>query len=134
MTARQDRPAISFFKIIVADVDRTFDFYHHVLGVEQNVRVRTGEGHDALDEIVSKPVGDAGAPVLSIKRFLNRAAPPPGELQIGFIVPDVDRALADAVAAGGAVLKPAKDMPEHGVRVAFIHDIEGHAIELVQLL
>jgi len=127
-------PLLSFTKIIVADVDRVFEFYRRVLGVEQHIRVRQGEGYDAIDEIVSKPVGAASAPTLAIKSFVNRPAPQPGELQIGFVVPSVDKAVEAALAAGGKIDKPAVDQPQHGVRVAFFFDVEGHSVEVVELI
>jgi len=127
-------PALSFVKIIVADVDRVFSFYERVFGVEQHARVQTGSGEDALEEIISRPVGNVTAPTLAIKRYLNRPAPPPGELQLGFIVPNVDVVVATAIVAGGSIAQPARDAPEHGVRVAFLYDVEGHTIEIVQLL
>ncbi|ANI77164.1 hypothetical protein EP837_00725 [Sphingobium sp. EP60837] len=60
-----------------------------VLGVEERSRVRAGAGDEALEEIISHPVGHADAP---------------------------------------------RDAPEHGVRVAFLKDVEGHMIEIVQLI
>lgn len=128
------QPVLGFTKIIVADVDRMFDFYAHVFGVEQHRRVQAGSGDEAIDEIISRPVGHPGGPTLIMKRYLNRPAPAPGELQLGFIVPNVDNVVAAAIAAGGTVAKAARDMPEHGIRVAFIHDVEGHTIEAVQML
>lgn len=127
-------PRLGFTKIIVADVDRVFDFYARVLGVEERSRVRTGAGDEALEEIISHPVGHADAPTLIIKSYINRPAPPPGELQLGFQVASVDDVVAAAVAAGGSVAKPPRDAPEHGVRVAFLKDVEGHMIEIVQLI
>jgi len=127
-------PRLSFTKIIVGDVERVFAFYRDVFGIEQQVRVKIGEGYDQLDEIVSKAVGGVGAPTLVIKSFVNRPAPAPGEMQIGFVVPNVDATISAALAAGGKVLKPAVDRPEHGIRVAFLHDVEGHTVEIVEML
>jgi len=125
-------PRLSFTKIIVGDVERVFAFYRDVFGIEQLTRVQIGEGYEQLDEIVSKPAGGVGAPTLVIKCFVNRPAPAPGEVQIGFVVPNVDKIVSAAVAAGGKVLKPAVNLPEHGIRVAFVHDVEGHTVEIVE--
>ncbi|MDG2027761.1 MAG: hypothetical protein P8J50_11670 [Acidimicrobiales bacterium] len=35
---------------------------------------------------------------------------------------------------GGTIVDPAHDLPEHGVRVGFSADPEGHLLELVELL
>lgn len=127
-------PLLNFVKIIVADVDGVFNFYARVLGVEAHRRVQSGLGEDALEEIISLPIGGAGAPSLIIKSYVNRPAPKPGELQLGVVVSDVDAVLAAAVAAGGTIAQPARDATEHGVRVAFFRDIEGHMVEIVQML
>ena len=134
MLPERTGPLLSFTKIIVADVERVFEFYRRVLGVEQHVRVRQGEGYDALDKIISKPVGAQMAPTLAIKCFVNRPPPQPGELQIGFVVSSVDEVVEAALAAGGSIEKAAVDQPQHGVRVAFFRDVEGHSVEVVELL
>lgn len=126
-------PYLSVVKIIVGDVDRVFEFYSNVLGLEQHIRVQEGEGHDQLDEIISKPVGADVAPIIAIKCFVNRPPPVPGEVQIGFIVKSVDQIIDAALLAGGEIAKAARDYDHHGVRVAFIRDIEGHMIELIEL-
>ena len=51
-----------------------------------------------------------------------------------FIAPDVDGLLERLRKAGGRVTQAAADMPQHGVRVAFGRDAEGHLIEIVQPL
>jgi predicted enzyme related to lactoylglutathione lyase len=71
-------------------------------------------------------------PSVVLKCYVNRTPPAPGELLLGFKVPDVDQILERAVAHGGAVAKEAVDRPEYGVRVAFLTDVEGHMIEIVQ--
>jgi hypothetical protein len=35
--------------------------------------------------------------------------------------------------AGGSVVDPIRALPEHRLRVAFVKDVEGHLIEVVQL-
>jgi predicted enzyme related to lactoylglutathione lyase len=36
--------------------------------------------------------------------------------------------------AGGELVDPIRDNPDHGVRVAFVSDIEGNLIEVVQVI
>jgi predicted enzyme related to lactoylglutathione lyase len=38
------------------------------------------------------------------------------------------------VKAGGSIMQPIVDMPQHGVKVAFVRDNEGHLIEVVEPL
>jgi predicted enzyme related to lactoylglutathione lyase len=48
-----------------------------------------------------------------------------------FNVSDVDATIAAVKAAGGGVVRPGEDRPEHKVRAAVVSDNEGHMIELV---
>jgi len=124
----------SFTKIIVADVDRLYGFYHDVFGLAQIKRVRQGVGETELDEII---MGQAGAgysgPGLVIQRYPNRPVPARGETTLGFIVSDIDQTIETAVAAGAVIDRPLRTAPEHGIRVAFIKDPDGHLIEIVQM-
>jgi len=73
-------------------------------------------------------------PSLVIQRYPNRPIPAPGEATLGFVVQDLDATVANALAAGGSIHRPAKAEPQHGVKVAFIKDSDGHLIEVVQML
>lgn len=125
----------SFTKLIVSDVDSLFDFYHRVFGLVELTRVRQGEGEHQLDEII---MGASGAgyssPTLVIQRFPNRPVPAPGEATLGFVVADVDATVAAALAAGGSVYRAAHAQPQHGIKVAFIKDSDGHLVEIVEML
>lgn len=124
-----------FTKIITADVDRVFGFYQAVLGLEQRVRVRQGEGEHQVDEIITTgPGGDRSGPTLVIQSYPNRPLPAPGEATLGFVVDDVDAVVANALAQGGSVYRAAHAQPQHGVKVAFVRDCGGHMIELVEML
>ena len=56
------------------------------------------------------------------------------ELILGFHTTDVDALAARALAAGGTLMRETQDFPHLGVRVAFIADLEGHQIEVVQVV
>ncbi|WP_217231542.1 VOC family protein [Streptomyces anulatus] len=122
-----------FTKILVSDPDAQFAFYSSVLGMAEKYRVRHGEGHDALDEIIMTSAGD-GDPTLVLLHYVNRGKPTPGEAVLGFSVPDVDASTRQAEAEGGTVAQEPTDMPEFGIRVGFVLDPEGHRIEIVQPL
>jgi catechol 2,3-dioxygenase-like lactoylglutathione lyase family enzyme len=125
----------SFTKIIVADVDRLFGFYHEVFGLGVISRVRQGEGESELDEIIMGPAGEGyAAPSLVIQRYPNRPIPARGEATLGFIVSDIGRTIEKAVAAGATIDRPVRTASEHGIHVAFIKDPDGHLIEIVQML
>jgi predicted enzyme related to lactoylglutathione lyase len=133
--AHSSHHGFSFTKLIVADVDSLFRFYNQVFGLIEMTRVRQGEGEHALDEIImTAPEGGYSTPSLVIQRFPNRPIPAPGEATLGFIVEDVDATVERALACGGSVYRAAAAQPQHGVKVAFVRDSEGHMIELVEMI
>jgi len=133
--AQSSRHGFSFTKLIVADVDSLFAFYNKVFGLVEMARVRQGEGEHELDEIIMTAAeGGYSVPSLVIQRFPNRPIPAPGEATLGFIVEDVGATVERALAGGGSVYRVAAAQPQHGVKVAFVRDSEGHMIELVEML
>lgn len=46
---------------------------------------------------------------------------------------DIVALLERATAAGGRIATPIQEQREHRVKVAFVQDIEGHLIEVVEL-
>jgi len=129
------RTGFGFTKLIVSDVDGLFAFYNRVFGLVEKARVRQGEGEHELDEIIMSAAGPGySTPTLVIQRFPNRPIPAPGEATLGFVVEDVDATVAAALAQGGSIYRPAHAQPQHGVKVAFIRDSDGHMIEIVEML
>lgn len=125
----------SFTKIVVRDIDASERFYCDVMGLKRVLRFQTGEGEFELDEVIMSSNGahDGGHNLIVI-RYLNQPAPTPGEGIFGFTVEDVDATIAAALAAGGALHRPARIVEEHGIKVAFVKDPEGHLLELVEML
>jgi len=129
------RTGFSFTKLIVSDVDSLFSFYNSVFGLVEKQRVIQGEGEHELDEIIlTAEAGGYSGATLVIQRFPNRPIPAPGEATLGFIVDNVDATVEAALAAGGSVYRAAHAQPQHGVKVAFIRDSDGHTIEIVEML
>jgi predicted enzyme related to lactoylglutathione lyase len=126
------KPGFGFTKLIVSDVDQLYRFYQTVFGLAQVARVRVGEGEDELDEIIMGASGSYSVPTLVIQRYPNRPVPAPGEATLGFVVEDVDATVKLALETGGELHRPARAQPEHGVKVAFIRDSDGHLIEIVE--
>ncbi|HLG87011.1 MAG TPA: VOC family protein [Alphaproteobacteria bacterium] len=125
----------AFTKLIVSDVDRLFAFYRDVFGLTEIARVRQGEGNAELDEIIMVPDGAGySVPSLVIQRYPNRPIPSRGEATLGFMVADLEKTLEVAIKAGASIDRPARTASEHGIRVAFIKDTDGHLIEVVQQL
>lgn len=125
----------SFTKLVVDDLDAMVDYYCAVFGLHRGSRntFEKGIAGEAIDEIalVAAP-GDAyGA--LSLLEFVNRPAAKHDEVILGFTTPDIAALLERVRSAGGSVLGPVEEMPDHGLRVAFVRDPEGHLCEVVEL-
>lgn len=125
----------SFTKIVVGDVDAAERFYCDVMGLKRVLRFQTGEGEFELDEVIMSSNGEYdGGHNFIVIRYLNQPAPNPGEGIFGFTVKDVDATISAVLAAGGTLYRPARVVEEHGIKVAFVKDPEGHLLELVEML
>ena len=130
-----DLAHFGFCKLVVDDLERTADFYRRVFGLADWKRV----AHDnsattggPIDEITFRSTA-AGGPSLTLIKLVDRAPPQTGEAIMGFLTPDLEALLDRATASGGSIATPLRAMPEHGVKVAFVKDPEGHLIEVVEL-
>lgn len=131
MTGNSDH--FGFTKLIVIDLDKVADFYKAVFGLSELARVESNVAGRAISEIMFHPTAEGGASFVLLK-FLDQKAASASEVILGFQAVNVDAAVERALAAGGKLVDPVRNMPEHGVRVAFIEDVEGHLIEVVELL
>jgi predicted enzyme related to lactoylglutathione lyase len=125
--------AFSFTKLVVHDVEQMAAFYTEVYGLHAVKRVQERIGAEPIDEIMLSPDPNAPFGSLVLLRFSERAAPPTGELILGFTTGDLPALLERVEKAGGAIHAPLKEMPELGIRVAFATDPEGHLAELVEV-
>ena len=53
---------------------------------------------------------------------------------LGFVAADINQFVEMAQSAGATLIEPVQSRSDHGVKVAFVKDIEGNLIEVVQLL
>ena len=124
-----------FTKLVVHDLDAAAAFYCKVYDLHAVQRVR-GEsiGDEEIEEIMLSADPKATFGSFVILKYLRRPPPPTGELLLGFGTDDLPALLERVCAAGGRVHAPIRDLPHHGLRVAFATDPEGHVAELVQLV
>ena len=129
-----DIPAhFSCTKLIVADLEKAHAFYTSVFGLVETARVDAAIERRQISEIMFQPTAPGGSTFVLLT-YADTKKPALSEAITLFIVPDL-AALPDKVyAAGGRIVEEARDMPEHGVRVVFARDNEGHLIEIVQML
>lgn len=124
---------LGFTKLIVEDMDRMSAFYGAVCGFEEEAR---GD-----DQIAGRPIREAyfrsdppGTGTFTLTKFLDATRPTVLTVILGFVATDIDVFVDHAQAAGGKLIEPVQTRPEHGVKVAFVEDIEGNLIEVVEIL
>jgi predicted enzyme related to lactoylglutathione lyase len=122
-----------FTKLVVADLEKSAAFYTAVFGLREQYRVSSDIAGRGIDEILFEATAP-GAATFVLLRFAGTTAPSGDELILGFITDDVDGVMTRAVEAGGAVAQAPREQAEHGVKVGFVTDVEGHLVEVVQLL
>ena len=134
-TASRPESTYAFTKLVVGDLDRTADFYKAVFDYRELQRVSSAVAGEPIEEIILIRGADmAGEVTLVIWRWPGRPAPRDSDVIPGFITTDIDTVFARAEAAGGRIVQTPRNMPDHGVRVGFIADVDARLIEVVQML
>jgi predicted enzyme related to lactoylglutathione lyase len=123
----------SFTKLVVADLAASEAFYVEVFGLDATSRVTSEIGSRGIDEIIFAPTAP-GAGAFILLRYQDTDGPRTDEVIVGFVVTDADDVLTRAAAAGGTIVRPAKEMSEHRAKVGFVSDPEGHLLEIVQVM
>ena len=123
----------SFTKLVVSDLDASAAFYTEVFGLQEQYRVKDDIGGRSMQEILFEPTAPGGA-VFVLLHFDDTPEPVSGSVLGGFVTDEIDDVFERAVAAGATVVDPVHDAPEHGVRVGFLADPDGHLLEVCQLL
>ena len=127
--------SFAFTKLVVADLTAAEQFYKKTLGLSRVTYIEFGEGPEELQEVVlTVPGGAPGGALLNLIRYPNRPMPAPGETVIGFIVDDVEATVAALTGAGARIKIPVVDMADEGLRLAYVTDLDGHTIEILQSL
>ena len=121
-----------FAKTFVADLEAMSKFYEEVLGLVPYAR------HS--DMMLGRPISEImyqasyeGGPAFTMISYTDGNPPPPGEAVQGFVAADLAAACERALAHGGTVPEPIKEVPEYGIKVAFILDPEGHVLEVIEM-
>ena len=120
-----------FTKLLVVHLEKSAQFCRDVFGLKETTRIQSEIAGRALEEILFNPTGD-GAATFVLLKFVDATVPSADELILGFLTSDIDALIARATTAGASVVREALDYPHLSVKVAFITDLEGHLIEVVQ--
>jgi len=134
-TGRKAR--FGFTKLVVDDEEKLAVYYQEVYGLSPAQRLQGDAGGvgEPFREIILGPGGELSLDEsLVLFKFVDRAAPRDQESILGFITEDLDALIERIQANGGSLAGPLRSMPEHGVRVVFSTDPEGHLCENVELI
>lgn len=124
---------LGFTKLIVDDVDAMSKFYRAVCQIEEEGREDARIGGHPIREVHFR--SDApGTGNFTLTKFLDAPRRADRAVILGFITKDLAAFVQRAVTAGGTVVESIQAMPEYGIKVAFVRDIEGNLIEVVEML
>ncbi len=123
---------LSFTKLCVADLERSAKFYTEVLGL----RVAWRYDMPGLKEVVLQSADKPDGMSLGLMLW-----DPPRQVvvghehgRIGIVTTDIEALFARARGLGARVLEEPHAMPEIGIRVGFLADPDGYAVEVVQMV
>ena len=124
---------LGFTKLVVEDVDAMSKFYRALCGFEEEGRADAQIGGHPIREVYFRS-DPPGTGTFTLTKFLDARRPVTQAIILGFIVPNINQFVERAVKAGATLVEPVRPDPEHGVKVAFVKDIEGNLMEVVELL
>ena len=121
--------SLSFVKLVVDDLEAIARFYEQVFGMTTTGRFHAESERGPIDEIVLD--SGEGARLIIVK-WLERPAPPAGELMLGFRSTEIDQMFIDAAEAGANIVRaPSPSEEAGGVIVGLLADPEGHMSEVI---
>lgn len=124
---------LGFTKLVVENIDAMSKFYGAVCGFEEEGRADAKIGGHPIREVHFR-ADPPGSGTFTLTKFLDARRPTTQAVILGFIAPNISQFVERAVKAGGVLVEPVTPDPEHGVKYAFVKDIEGNLIEVVELL
>lgn len=133
MTSSDNLVPLGFTKLVVDDLDKVAAFYGAVCGLVEEGRSEDEIAGRTIQELYFK-ADPPGTGTFTLTRFVGAPASSKPGVILGFVTEDIDAFVDRAEAAGASVAQDAHSRPEFGVKVAFLNDIEGNLLEVVELL
>lgn len=121
-----------FAKTFVHDLDAMAAFYEAVFGLIPFGRHQDEMLGRKVDEVTYQS-SYPGGPALTLIRYLDSTAPTAGEAVQGFMSDDLEALVERALAHGGTVPDPIREVPAYNLKVVFVLDPEGHVNEVIQM-
>ena len=125
--------AYVFAKTFVADLDAMGRFYAEVFGLVENNRHTDVMFGRPISEITYKASAPRQTGGLTLISYLDGNPPAAGEAVQGFVTHDIEALCERALAAGGSLPEPIREIAQFGIRVAFVLDPEGHINEVIEM-
>lgn len=121
-----------FAKTFVHDLDAMASFYENVFGLIPHGRHQDEMFGRKIDEVTYQ-ASYPGGPALTLIKYLDSTGPVAGEAVQGFMSDDLEALVERALAHGGSVPDPIREVPGYNLRVVFVLDPEGHVNEVIQM-
>lgn len=125
---------LGHIKLAVDDIDRGAVFYREACGlVVFGPAEATMNGRAGIEVMFAPTV--KGGPMLVLVRPHDESAPQNDDILLEFMSGrNFESFCAWATATGGRAMQAIRSIPEHGVKVAFIADVDGNALEVLEVL
>ena len=124
----------SFTKLVVHDLEAMSAYYQRVYDLKEFDRVQADIAGEGIDEIMLGVESAYGPGSIILLRFVDRPAPRPGAVILGFQTDDLDALVERTLEHGGSLHSGISQSDVAPVRVAFTVDPEGNLTECVQMV
>jgi len=126
---------MAFTKLVVDDLEAMADYYCAVFGLYRGQRDAFDNGVEGepIEELSLTPAPDVMHGQLVLLKFLERSPAKEDGTILGFTTADLTALVERVEQSGGTIVSPVKAFPDHGIRVVFARDPEGHLNELVEM-
>ncbi len=124
----------SFTKLVVQDLEAMSAYYQRVYGLKEFERIQATIEGEPIDEIMLGLDSAYGPGSIMLLKFVDRPAPKPGAVILGFQTDDLDALVERTLEHGGSLHSGISESNVAPVRVAFSVDPEGNLAECVQLV
>jgi lactoylglutathione lyase len=123
--------APDYVVLVVHDLDRSLRFYCDLLGLP--LGHRSGSFAQLATGVTRVALYERSAMSATLGRGLEPPSPDAPGFELGFKVEDCDAAYDELVSGGATPAGPPTDRV-WGQRTAYVHDPDGHLVELAQNL